>query len=206
VLKSNTKGSSKPPLSETLTVALLRELANLRDDGIGRFRRKWNRFYERLSGNELLQRRDELRLLWSAPFSTIDLNEPGGLVKSMHLQLTGRTEAIEEAWKHSPRDPLEKIVCDHWLHQAKHPWTVEWGKQKRFLAHPYSLPAVLALACVRHSERFGICRNNRCPARYFFARRRDQRFCSPECAWPAQKAAKLRWWNEHGSRTRPKKS
>jgi len=206
MLKSNTKSSSNASLSETLTVALLRDLANLRDDGIARFRKKWNQVYGRLSENELLRRRDELRLLWTSPFSTIDPNNPDGLVDSMHLHLTDRTEDVEVAWKHSPHDPLEKIVCDHWLRQAKHPWTVEWGKRKRFLACPYSLPAVLALACVRHSGRFGICRNDQCAAPYFFTRRRDQRFCSQDCAWPAQKAAKLRWWNKHGRRSRSKKS
>jgi len=204
--KSKTKTSSNASLSEGMTVSLLRDLANLREDGFGRFRRRWNQFYRHLSNDELLRRRDELRLLWVAPFSKIDFKNPDGLAASVPLQVTGRTEAIMEAAKHSPSDPPEKIVCDHWLHQAKYPWTVEWGKRKRFLAHPYSLPAVLALACVRHSDRFGICRNDQCAAPYFFRRRRDQRFCSQDCAWPAQKAAKLRWWNKQGRRNRSKNS
>jgi hypothetical protein len=205
MLKSKTKSSSSKALSEPLTMALVIDLANLRDDGVGRFHKTWNRLYGRLGENELLRRRDELRLLWTAPFSKIDLNKPDGLVESMHLGLTDRTEAVEEAWNHSPRDPLEKIVCDHWLRQAKHPWTVEWGKRQRFLAHPFSLPAVLVLACVRHSDRFGICGNDRCAAPYFFRRRRDQLFCSQDCAWPAKKAAKLRWWNKHRRGNRSKK-
>jgi hypothetical protein len=204
--KPKAKSSSESSLSEPLTRKLLKELANLRDDGIGRFRPKWNRLYGRLSDDELLQRRDELRLLWTAPLSRIDFNDPTGLANSMPLVETIRTKAIMGNIKHSPRDPIEKIVCDHWLRQTKHPWTVEWGRRKLFLAHPSSLPAVLALACVRHADCFGICRNDKCVAPYFFKRRRDQRYCSKDCSWPAQKAAKLRWWNKHGNRSRPKKS
>jgi hypothetical protein len=203
--KSNAKSSSNASLSENLTLALLRDLANLRLDGFGRFRRRWSRFYEHLSENELLRRRDELRLLWIAPFSKIDFKNSKGSAASVPLEFTDRTEGLMEVVKHSRGDPLEKIVCDHWLHQAKHPWTVEWGKQKRFLAQPYSLPAVLALACVRHSDRFGICRNQKCAAPYFFLRRWDQQFCSQDCALPAQRAAKLRWWNKQGRRKGSKK-
>src|SRR5438046_1393037 len=99
MLKSQIKSSSSKPLSEPLTMALLIDLANLRDDSVGRFRKKWNQLYGRLGENELLRRRDELRLLWTVPFSTIDPKNPDGLAESMHLHLTARTEAIEEASK-----------------------------------------------------------------------------------------------------------
>ncbi len=35
-----------------------------------------------------------------------------------------------------------------------------------------------------------------CAAPYFFRTEKGQRFCSPECADPARREAKLRWWNE----------
>jgi hypothetical protein len=199
------KSSSTTPLPEARTVTLLRDLANLRDDGIKRFRNRWDQFYGRLSDYELLQRRDELRILWTAQFCKIDTDKPGGFAEAIPFEETHRTDAITEALKHFPEDPLEKVVCDHWLRRSKHPWTVEWGKRKRCLAHPYSLTDVLALACIRHSDRFGVCHNVKCVAPYFFKRRRDQLFCCYECAWPAQKAAKLRWWKKHGSRNRSKK-
>lgn len=35
-----------------------------------------------------------------------------------------------------------------------------------------------------------------CAAPYFFRTERGQKFCSPECADPARREAKLRWWNQ----------
>jgi hypothetical protein len=74
---------------------------------------------------------------------------------------------------------------------------VMWSSSKKALrGNPRCLPAVLALACIRHAGHFGYCRNHSCAAPYFFTRRRDQRYCSPDCAWPAKKEAKLRWWHK----------
>jgi hypothetical protein len=39
------------------------------------------------------------------------------------------------------------------------------------------------------------CANPECPAPYFFATKKNQQYCSPECAEPARRASKLRWWN-----------
>jgi hypothetical protein len=41
------------------------------------------------------------------------------------------------------------------------------------------------------------CPNSTCPAPYFFATKRAQKFCSASCAEPAQREAKRRWWNEN---------
>jgi hypothetical protein len=41
------------------------------------------------------------------------------------------------------------------------------------------------------------CPNQTCPAPYFFAVKRAQKFCSTKCAEPAQREAKRRWWNEN---------
>jgi len=40
------------------------------------------------------------------------------------------------------------------------------------------------------------CGGVECAAPYFFRTEKGQRFCSPECADPARREAKLRWWNE----------
>ena len=55
------------------------------------------------------------------------------------------------------------------------------------------------------------CANPECPAPYFFAKRRNQRYCSEICAAPAQRELKRKWWAEHGedwrkSRTAKKSS
>jgi hypothetical protein len=41
------------------------------------------------------------------------------------------------------------------------------------------------------------CENEDCPAPYFFISKKGQRYCSPVCSKPAQRAAKRRWWNEN---------
>lgn len=42
------------------------------------------------------------------------------------------------------------------------------------------------------------CANPGCVRPYFLARRGSQRFCTEECAKPAKKLAKKRWWDAHG--------
>ena len=169
------KRSSDKPLTEPLTIALLRDLANLRDDGVARFRKRWDFLYEIVSDENLLRWRDELRLVWTEPFARF--HRMSDEEKAIPLPLTRRNKAILEEAEQFPRHPLEKVICEHWLREAKSPWLVEWGKTKRIRANPRSLPAVLALGCVGHADRFGICRNPRCAAPYFFVVRSDQRYC-----------------------------
>jgi hypothetical protein len=46
------------------------------------------------------------------------------------------------------------------------------------------------------------CGNPECVAPYFFASRRNQKYCSDACAKPAQKEFKRQWWAEHGEEWR----
>jgi hypothetical protein len=46
------------------------------------------------------------------------------------------------------------------------------------------------------------CGNPECPAPYFFASRKNQRYCSEICAAPAQRELKRKWWAEHGEEWR----
>jgi hypothetical protein len=41
------------------------------------------------------------------------------------------------------------------------------------------------------------CEGPTCAAPYFFREEKGQKYCSPECADPARREAKLRWWNEN---------
>jgi len=49
----------------------------------------------------------------------------------------------------------------------------------------------------RNLKRAKHCLNPDCVAPYFFVRKKGQRYCSDACSLPAQRAAKLRWWNEN---------
>jgi hypothetical protein len=46
------------------------------------------------------------------------------------------------------------------------------------------------------------CQNPECAAPYFFAKRRTQRYCSKDCAEPAQRAFKINWWKRKGKQWR----
>ena len=41
------------------------------------------------------------------------------------------------------------------------------------------------------------CPNPTCPAPYFFATKKGQKFCSTVCAAPAQRESKRKWWREN---------
>jgi hypothetical protein len=46
-------------------------------------------------------------------------------------------------------------------------------------------------------DKLRLCPNPRCPAPYFFATKKGQKFCSTVCAEPAQRESKRKWWNEN---------
>lgn len=48
------------------------------------------------------------------------------------------------------------------------------------------------------SARAKHCGNHQCDRPYFIAAKRSVKYCSGECAAPAQKAFKREWWAEHG--------
>jgi hypothetical protein len=48
------------------------------------------------------------------------------------------------------------------------------------------------------------CLNQDCPAPYFIATKRWQKYCSEACAGPANREAKRKWWREYGSSKRGK--
>ncbi len=50
------------------------------------------------------------------------------------------------------------------------------------------------------------CGNDDCPAPYFFAMRRSQKYCSEKCSGPSKREAKKRWWAEHGEDWRRKRT
>jgi hypothetical protein len=47
--------------------------------------------------------------------------------------------------------------------------------------------------------RLARCKSRECVEPFFFMQHRNQLYCSPQCALPAKREAKRRWWNEHGS-------
>src|SRR5262249_19174616 len=53
----------------------------------------------------------------------------------------------------------------------------------------------------QNQKRALCCRNPECPAPYFFASKKGQEYCSTECAKPAQRLAKRRWWAKNRAKS-----
>jgi len=49
------------------------------------------------------------------------------------------------------------------------------------------------------ADRLRFCPTPKCPAPYFIARRRSQKYCSDACSLPVQRECKRAWWREHGA-------
>jgi len=50
------------------------------------------------------------------------------------------------------------------------------------------------------------CEGPTCPAPYFLRTEKGQKFCKPECANPARREAKRRWWHENRGKYTAKKT
>lgn len=63
-------------------------------------------------------------------------------------------------------------------------------------------------AAIWHAQKFAdlmrVCPNPECPARYFVAGKRSQKYCSKACAAPAQRELKRTWWSKKGPAWRAK--
>ena len=58
-------------------------------------------------------------------------------------------------------------------------------------------PFEAAMYWLQHNQELLMyCAGPSCQAPYFFRAEKRQKFCSPECADPARREAKLKWWNE----------
>jgi hypothetical protein len=56
----------------------------------------------------------------------------------------------------------------------------------------------ILLHLIKNAERTRRCGNPECPAPYFFAARRSQKYCSTECSQPAQRESERKWWSKNG--------
>lgn len=68
------------------------------------------------------------------------------------------------------------------------------------VVNPQDFRAQLAVAILENWRRFAICENPECPAQYFLAKRKDQKYCERgECTAQAQREYARKWWSEHGT-------
>lgn len=84
------------------------------------------------------------------------------------------------------------------------PLYIDWKKGNLYLGAS-DLNEVLWFTLLHYSQHLGICANEKsdrnpdgtCVTPFFIKYRPQQQFCSEECALPAQRESKRRWWSEH---------
>lgn len=109
-----------------------------------------------------------------------------------------RLRELEEMSRHRRDDPIQRArFFRHWM-----------GLDD-FQYAPGICPFESAIYWLQANQRLMLhCGGPMCAVPYFFRTERGQKFCSPECADPARREAKLRWWNEspNSPKNRAKKS
>jgi hypothetical protein len=72
-----------------------------------------------------------------------------------------------------------------------------WMGAEEFEDVPRICPFEAAVYWLQTNQRLMLrCGGPMCAAPYFFKTEKGQKFCSPDCADPARREAKLRWWNQ----------
>lgn len=78
--------------------------------------------------------------------------------------------------------------------------TADLGKM--FAAADADAFGQVVLRAFEVADRMRFCPTTNCPAPYFIAQRRSQKYCSDACSVPAQRECKRSWWREHGNHAR----
>lgn len=133
-----------------------------------------------LSDHELLYLRDELRLVWDA-----------------------QDRRHREWYLFRLRDSFQHDVIMADVMAKREPPNP--GRLALRLAAPPELTpfeAALFYFQTRLGELARHCGNVTCPAPYFIAKKKWQKYCSESCAGPATKEAKRKWWSENRAKNR----
>lgn len=166
------------------------DLANLHDDGFDWFYRKWaGRFFQGNnvpSKSDVLKLRNDLRQIWA----------PSVL---RHKQ----NQLIVSSWF-------------HWRPSSKQSENTETANVEMWepvlqtgtiVPVRGSLHAQMVQGVLEQYGRFAICENPDCPARFYLAKRIDQKYCEHgECTAYAQRIYALEWWNRKGKDLRQRKA
>lgn len=174
----------------------LLELANLRDDlgAVKRFHGRFAHFIPPFDQSWLLKEGEVLKpetgdYIWIF------------MLKHMLCGLWTEPDFRQKEWgAFALRYMLYRY--EHGALGAENPLEILVDPNKSFRVPPPT-PFEKALShLVKSADTARYCANPECPAPYFFAKRRNQRYCSEICAAPAQRELKRKWWAEHGEEWR----
>lgn len=105
------------------------------------------------------------------------------------------SEMLRAAWCKPTREERETGVLEMLVDLAQ---LYATRTRRRFALVEHPIGRAL-LEAIHIADLMRVCLNTKCPARYFIAERRSQKFCSEACAEVAQREYKRRWWSEHGA-------
>ena len=163
---------------------LLVEWANLRDNDARACLKLLSRYAEvfkdtlPISSLALLSYRDTLRKAWDAPDRR---RRDWHMFEFRHAfefskRLKAAGENIEQLWREGNRERMLELMEPPLITPLE--------------AVAFYFQTVIA-------DRARHCGGPECPAPYFIAVKRWQKYCSPECAGPATRESKRQWWREN---------
>lgn len=182
--------SSAKPVASNLALPqaarpdeLLREFVNLRDrDAAARFIRRYGVPRPEYGEDECLWARDLFRKIWERKHTDEKIEEQLELLLGIYIHRKGSKEYYE-------RPALR----------------VDWNRRS-IRTVPRDLLDLIVVTLLVNAKRLRLCANQECPARYFVARRTDQRYCPGDCAQLAQREHKQAWWAKHGKQWRRRRA
>jgi hypothetical protein len=172
---------------------LLLDVANLHDEGFDWFRREWGKRFlggvNTPSETDVITVRNELRQVW---LPTIE-NKQNQRIVSNWFHWRPSLPSAESKTTEDKNEPFAMWEPD-----------LKTGK---IVPVTSSLHAQLVQGVLEQYGRFAVCENPDCPARFFLAKRSDQKYCERgECTAYAQRKYALKWWNRKGKTQRKRKA
>lgn len=101
----------------------------------------------------------------------------------------------------------EGATVEGTFHSGYQVWKEALDKERQDISKMWAAAdadafAQVLLRAFEVADRMRRCPTPNCPAPYFIAQRRSQKYCSDACALPAQREFKRTWWREHGNNGR----
>jgi hypothetical protein len=157
------------------------------------------------------RREDFLRSVWGlkehlrAAWQATDLREREWYIYELRRLYARHTAAASlRATEPALKSMLDRLVSQNPQSESAsvdmQRLGAEFGHRSRFYGYWVDPPPALTVfeRTMFHFQRIAYrarkCENPECMAPYFFAKRKGQKYCTEECALPAQRKAKSEWW------------
>lgn len=175
-------------LSASQAERFLAELANLGDDSLQRFIKRYGDLFK---PRHYVHEIEELKQQWEST----GLDWTG-------TQVLGLRNLVRRAWIAPDIRTREYLL---FLAQREDLIAGDARYINNEFTGQLSPPSQIEQALI-YLRRCGnlarYCANADCPAPYFIAKRKSQKYCTDACSAPAQREFKRRWWADHGEEWR----